>query len=86
MTSDQPAWVDSARKIVREHQYEHVDTDGAIVPEGTPGAVLFDATSASLMLQVFDGVGESNRQKLCAMTFIQAHSVAMKIQERITKR
>jgi hypothetical protein len=81
VTSDQPTWLDTARRIVDQHQHEHVDvTTGQ--PDPTVGPVLLDAFTASLMVQVHDALSPENAAKFAAMPLMKAHTITMKILEK----
>ena len=88
------SWLDSARRIVEQHQYEVLDPEtGDPVPtewvESEEGGdtlaavdgkgILLDAFSASIMVQIHDGLSEENRAKYAAMPLPRAHNVAMNI-------
>lgn len=72
------SWLDSARRIVERHQYEVLDPEtGDPVPEDE--GIMLDAFSASIMVQIHDGLSEENRAKYAAMPLPRAHNVAMNI-------
>lgn len=80
------SWIETARRIVANHQYETVHTEtGEPVPEKDPHAVLLDATSAHLMVQMYDALNETNRERFAAMPLVKAVDFAWKLQARLTR-
>lgn len=52
-----------------------------VVPKQGEG-VLFDAFTASMMVQLHDALGDEAKAKFLAMPFLQAHRITMKILEK----
>ncbi len=57
----EPALIVTARKVVEEWQYQHIDNKtGTIVAE--PKGVILDGFTASMVVQVYDKVNQGNKE------------------------
>lgn len=65
-----------------EYVWKYNDTGWEPIEEIVPkvkGGVLFDATSANLMVQIHDHLNETNRARFAAMPLLKAQDMAMKL-------
>lgn len=70
------AWVETARKVVAEGQYQHVNHEtGALDPEG----VILDLFTASMLTQVYDALKPASQAKFGAMPLWQALDTGWKL-------
>lgn len=76
-------WLATARRIVERHQYEAVDPiTGVPVPEDTDGAVLLDATTASMLCTIADALKPANSEKFQALPLMRAVDMGWKLVQR----
>lgn len=74
------SWLETARRIKERHQYESVDAiTGAPAPEDANGAVLLDATTASMLCAVADALTPANREKFDSMALVRAVDIGWKL-------
>ena len=71
---------DAARWITQNHCARRVMPEtGELVPENKKGGILLDAFSASAMVQVYDALNETDREKLNGMDVRVAHKIVFQL-------
>jgi hypothetical protein len=73
--------VDYEWKADPDGEYAEAQDHEIVVPKDGDG-VLFDAFTASLMVQVHDGLSPANRERFAAMPFLRAHHIATELARR----
>jgi hypothetical protein len=77
------AWIDSARRIVANNQAECLDMTGNPTSENTKGAMWLDHFTASMLVQIADGLNVENRERFEAMPLVNAVDMGWKIVGRV---
>jgi len=74
-------WVEVARRVVAERQYQCVDTTtNDIAPEDNDKGIILDMQTAYLLITVHDSLGlPANREKFASMRLDEAASLAWKL-------
>ena len=72
-------WIESLRWIVEHKQCRKIDAEGGLLPENKAGGQLCDLFTASRMVQIYDALNATNREKFDTMSFAVAHHVAMQL-------
>lgn len=81
MANEKLSNIDAARKVAASHQAINLSDDGVEVAEGS--GVLLDATTAHLMVSVYDALKtEAMREKFNRLTLLQCVNVCWKLVNR----
>lgn len=75
----EPKWIESARRILKNHSYEFVDVKtGETAKKKDPDSVMLDALTANMLVTVYDGLNEINREIFAGLSLSRAVSVGWK--------
>ena len=74
------SWYRVAKSVVEEHSYKHVDvTTNEEVPKETRNSQILDATTANMLIQVYEALGGANREKFSTLPIIKAVNLGWKL-------
>lgn len=73
------SWINAARKVYSRHQYAYVNDKGEECKEEDEGAMILDAFTASMLVKVYDNLGEITRTKFSQMGLRQAVEIGWKV-------
>jgi hypothetical protein len=73
------SWINAARKVYNRHQYAYVNDKGEECKEKDEGAMMLDAFTASMLVKIYDNLGEANQAKFAQMDLRQAVKIGWKV-------
>lgn len=73
------SWINAAREVYAHHQYAYVNDKGEECKKKDEGAILLDAFTASMLVKIYDNLGEANQAKFSQMGLRQAVEIGWKV-------